>query len=229
MLISGMEKLTLSDYPDKLAAIIFTQGCNFKCPFCQNAALIPLKNNHYLTEDEVLNYLEKRKKILDGLVISGGEPTLQKDLKAFIKKVKAIPLKVKLDTNGYHPDVLKDLIQEHLIDYVAMDIKNDLANYSLTSGVANINTAVIKKSIAILNTSGIPHEFRTTIIKEQHDLKKIENIINLIGPDNLYYLQNFKLSQDVPNQKLHGFSQEELQEINNKLNKKYPNVKVRGL
>jgi organic radical activating enzyme len=160
MLISGMEKLTLSDYPDKLAAIIFTQGCNFKCPFCQNAALIPLKNNHYLTEDEVLNYLEKRKKILDGLVISGGEPTLQKDLKAFIKKVKAIPLKV---------------------------------------------------------------------IKEQHDLKKIENIINLIGPDNLYYLQNFKLSQDVPNQKLHGFSQEELQEINNKLNKKYPNVKVRGL
>src|SRR5574344_27487 len=228
MKIAGMEKLTLLDYPDKMAAIIFTQGCNFKCPFCQNSALIPFNDEGVIAEDEVLNYLEKRRHVLDGIVISGGEPTLQPDLENFIKKVKTNHLSVKLDTNGFQPQVLKHLIDNNLVDYVAMDIKNTFDKYGLTCGIASIDTKNILESINILNNSGIDHEFRTTIIKEHHDLNDIENIIKLTN-NNPYYLQNFKNSEGVLVKNLHGFSNEELLEFNKILNKKYVNVHIRGL
>ena len=140
MTISGMEKLTLLDYPANTACLIFTQGCNFRCPFCHNKNLLMDTNGDgIIDENEVLNYLKKRKGLVDGICISGGEPLLQRDIESFIKKIKEIGVKVKLDTNGSNPQKLKKLIDMGLIDYVAMDIKNDFSNYDKTSGVDNIN------------------------------------------------------------------------------------------
>ena len=149
MTISGMEKLTLLDYPANTACLIFTQGCNFRCPFCHNKNLLMDTNGDgIIDENEVLNYLKKRKGLVDGICISGGEPLLQRDIESFIKKIKEIGVKVKLDTNGSNPQKLKKLIDMGLIDYVAMDIKNDFSNYDKTSGVDNIN-------IENINVAGI--------------------------------------------------------------------------
>jgi len=229
MVISGMQKLTLLDYPDKLSCIIFTQGCNFRCPFCHNSELIDCdKYCERIDEEEVLKYLEKRKNLLDGVCISGGEPLLQKDLESFIKKIKNMGLKVKLDTNGSNPLKLKRLIDNKLIDYVAMDIKNDFVNYNDTSGV-NANLDNIKKSINIITNSLIEYEFRTTIVKQFHDVKQIEKIINYIGPNAKYYIQNYKDCSSVLQKDLEGFNNEELVNMKNILTVKYPNVVIRGI
>ena len=149
MIIDGMQKLTLLDYPGKIACLIFTRGCNFRCPFCHNSSLIENNDStQQISEDDVLKYLEKRRGLLDGVCISGGEPLLQKDIYKFIKKVKDMGYAVKLDTNGSSPVKLKELIDAKLVDYVAMDIKNDFLNYDKTSGMC-INLENIKKSIAI--------------------------------------------------------------------------------
>src|SRR5574344_324994 len=223
MTISGLEKLTLLDYPQKLACIIFTQGCNFKCPFCQNSPLIKFNKTNLISEEEIFAYLNKRKNILDGVVISGGEPTMQSDLVEFIKKIKALKLKVKLDTNGFKPEVIENLLTNNLVDYIAMDIKNSLEKYFKTSGVKNIATENILTSINLIKNSHIDYEFRTTIIKEHHTLKDIESILNLIG-DSKYFLQNFKNSENVIDKNLHGFSEDELKDLQNKLKVKYKNV-----
>ena len=225
MKISGLEKLTLTDYPGHLACIIFTQGCNFKCPFCQNSPLLSLEDG-LIDEEDVFEYLNKRKNILEGVVITGGEPTIQKDLKEFIKKIRKLDLKVKLDTNGYNPLVLEDLLKENLLDYVAMDIKNTLDDYNDITG-KKIKIENIQKSIDLLKNSNIDHEFRTTIVKEYHNLDKIKEIIKLVD-GNKYYLQNFQNSENVINKELHGFSEDELKELQNKL-KKYTNVSIRGI
>lgn len=229
MKISGMEKLTLLDYPSKTACLIFTQGCNLKCPFCQNSALLDTNHDGIIDENEVLAYLDKRKGIIDGICISGGEPLIQKDVEKFIKRVKEKGFQVKLDTNGSNPKKLKDLIDKKLIDYVAMDIKNDFTDYGKTAGIEKINTNKIKESIKILESSDIEYEFRTTIVKELHDLKKIENICKYINRKSKYYLQNYRDSITVLQKGLTGFSDKELQEIKEKLSKKYPNVMIRGI
>lgn len=229
MKISGMEKLTLLDYPSKTACLIFTQGCNLKCPFCQNSALLDTNHDGIIDENEVLAYLDKRKGIIDGICISGGEPLIQKDVEKFIKRVKEKGVQVKLDTNGSNPKKLKDLIDKKLIDYVAMDIKNDFTDYGKTAGIEKINTNKIKESIKILENSDIEYEFRTTIVKELHDLKKIENICKYINRKSKYYLQNYRDSITVLQKGLTGFSDKELQEIKEKLSKKYPNVMIRGI
>ena len=228
MLISGFSKLTLLDFPGVLSCEIFTQGCNMRCPFCQNSSLIDFNSESNYTEEEILNYLEKRKKILDGIVITGGEPTIQKDLIKFIQKVKNLGYKVKLDTNGFRPSVLKELLDQNLLDYVAMDIKNSFEKYDITCGVKNIVIENIKKSIEILKNSNIKYEFRTTIIKEYHTKQDILKILDIIG-NSRYYLQNFEVSSDVIDKSLHGFSDYELIEMENLLNLKYHNVEVRGI
>lgn len=228
MNISGLEKLTVTDYPGYVACIIFTQGCNFYCAFCQNSALIPIKKGD-LNEKEIFDYLEKRKKILDGVVITGGEPLLQRDIKEFIIKIKEMGYKVKLDTNGSNPFKLKELLEENLIDYVAMDIKHDKESYSLITGNSVYNYKSIETSIELIENSNIDYEFRTTIVKEYHDLSSIANICQLINSESKYYLQNFVNSELVPDQDLHGFSDSELKNMEQKLNEKYPNVKIRGL
>ena len=227
MNIAGVQKVTLLDYPGKVACEIFTQGCNFECPFCQNSSLIPITNTGEFSEEEIFEYLNLRKNILDGVVITGGEPTVQKDLKSFIKKIKDLGLLVKLDTNGGNPKVLQELIDEKLVDYVAMDIKNIFNKYNITSG-KKINLDNIKKSIEILKASKIDYEFRTTIIKEMHSLDDIVSICKLVG-NAKYYLQNFEDSENVIDHSLHGFSREELLFIDKYLKDVFPNVEIRAL
>lgn len=227
MNIAGVQKVTLLDYPGKVACEIFTQGCNFECPFCQNSGLIPITNTGEFSEEEIFEYLNLRKNILDGVVITGGEPTVQKDLKGFIKKIKDLGLLVKLDTNGGNPKVLQELIDEDLVDYVAMDIKNIFNKYNITAG-KKINLDNIKKSIEILKASKIDYEFRTTIIKEMHSLDDIISICKLVG-NAKYYLQNFEDSENVIDHSLHGFSREELLFIDKYLKDVFPNVEIRAL
>lgn len=227
MNIAGVQKVTLLDYPGKVACEIFTQGCNFECPFCQNSSLIPITNTGEFSEEEIFEYLNLRKNILDGVVITGGEPTVQKDLKAFIKKIKDLGLLVKLDTNGGNPKVLQELIDEELVDYVAMDIKNIFNKYNITAG-KKVSLDNIKKSIEILKASKIDYEFRTTIIKEMHSLDDIISICKLVG-NAKYYLQNFEDSENVIDHSLHGFSREELLFIDKYLKDLFPNVEIRAL
>lgn len=228
MIISGFEKLTLLDFPGKVACIIFTQGCNFKCSYCQNSDLLNCSRKGLISEEEIFKYLEKRKKILDGVVVSGGEPTIQRDLLRFIKKIKELGFLVKLDTNGSNPSILRKLIEEKLIDYVAMDIKSIFNKYI---DVIKINTNLdkIKESIDLLKNSNVDHEFRTTIIKNFHSIDDILKICEYLGKDEKMYLQNFEDSDGVIDKSLISFTSEELVNIQNKINKKFSNVKVRGL
>lgn len=228
MIISGMQKLTLLDYPNKTACLLFTQGCNFRCPFCHNKSLLENStSNEIISEEEVFNYLEKRKNVLDGVCITGGEPLLQNNIISFIKKIKEKGFLVKLDTNGSFPGRLKWLIDNKLVDYIAMDIKNNFINYESASGVQNSNIENIKKSIEIIETSGIEHEFRTTVVKEIHDEKMLENICEFIGKNEKYYIQNFVDNENVLKTGLTSFEKIELQEIVNKLKNTYPNIEVR--
>ena len=165
MIIDGFERLTLLDYPEHIACMIFTRGCNFKCPYCQNSSLI--RNNKEpakFTEEEIIDFLEMRKGKLEGIVISGGEPTIQRGLIEFIRKVKELNYKVKLDTNGSNPKVIKQLLDENLVDYIAMDIKNDLEDYESVTD-CKVNIKAIKESIDLISKSKIDYEFRTTIMK----------------------------------------------------------------
>lgn len=229
MTINGMQKLTLLDYPGNVACLIFTQGCNFRCPFCHNSGLLDMNNNcKKIDEKEVFKYLEKRRGLLDGVCISGGEPLLQKDIVDFIRKVKDLGYKVKLDTNGSSPKKLKQLIEDGLIDYVAMDIKNDFLNYDKTAGMCT-NIDNIKKSIEIIENSNIEYEFRTTIVKQFHDVGKLEKIIQYIGQNARYYIQNYQDCSSVLQRGLNGFDNEELLNIKNTLGVKYPNLVVRGV
>ena len=227
MKIAGYEKLSLQDFPNQISCIIFTQGCNIRCPFCQNSTLIPMDSNNLISEKEIFNYLNLRKNIISGVTISGGEPTLQPDLESFIDKVKKMKLKIKLDTNGLNPKFLEKLIDSKKIDYVAMDIKNSLNKYSLTSGVVKINMQNILNSIELLKKGKVDYEFRTTIINEFHTLQDIFEIIELIG-NSKYYLQNFKNSEYVLDKNLTSFAEEKLV-LWNEILKDYPNVYIRGI
>ena len=227
MKIAGYEKLSLQDFPNQISCIIFTQGCNIRCPFCQNSTLIPMDSNNLVSEKEIFNYLNLRKNIISGVTISGGEPTLQPDLENFIDKVKDLKLKVKLDTNGLNTKLLEKLIENQKIDYVAMDIKNSLNKYGLTSGVAKINMQNILNSIELLKKGKVDYEFRTTIINEFHTLQDIIEIIKLVG-NSKYYLQNFKNSEYVLDKTLTSFTEEKLV-LWNEILKEYPNVYIRGM
>jgi len=224
-IIDGFDKLTLLNYPDKVACTIFTKGCNFKCPFCHNSSLISLdkENDKY---KEVISYLNKRKGILDGVCITGGEPLIHKSTKELIKEIKSMGFLVKLDTNGSNPVMLKELIDENLIDYVAMDIKNTFDKYEMTIG-CKTNIDNIKKSIDIIESSNIDYEFRTTIVKELHTFDDIKGIINMINKKSKYYIQNFRNSDGVLNKKLNGFTKEELENLQKEIKNK--NVYFRDL
>ena len=224
-IIDGFDKLTLLNYPDKVACTIFTKGCNFKCPFCHNSSLISLdkENDKY---KEVISYLNKRKGILDGVCITGGEPLIHKSIKELIKEIKDINFLVKLDTNGSNPVLLKELIDEKLIDYVAMDIKNTFDKYEMTIG-CKTNIDNIKKSIEIIESSNIDYEFRTTIVKELHTFDDIKSIVNRIDKKSKYYIQNFRNSDGVLNKELNGFTKEELENLQKEINNK--NVYFRDL
>jgi len=191
MIIGGFLKFTLIDYPGKIAAIIFTRGCNFRCPYCHNPQLVlPRRYQLPLENQDVLKLLKERYGRLDGVVITGGEPLLQEGLVSFLYKLKSFGYEVKLDTNGSRAGILKKLIDRKLVDYIAMDIKADFDNYVKTIQVP-INIAQIKKSMEIIRESGIDYEFRTTIAKNLHTIDEIKNIADLLNSGEIYYLQNY--------------------------------------
>ena len=234
MIIAGLQKLTLTDFPGNVACIIFLKGCNFRCPYCQNSELIDHKiDDNYILKEEVFDFLKKRQGFLEGVVVTGGEPTVSKDLPELIKEIRDLGYKIKLDTNGTNPEMLKELFDKKYIDYVAMDIKNVKDKYLETAGLSKkANEKLlenIEKSIQILKQSNIDHEFRTTIIKKYHNIEDLENINEMIGKDEKYYLQNFEDSEYVLDHKLQAFSEDELNEINKIIKKKFPKTSVRGM
>lgn len=215
MLIAGLNKTTLLDYPGRVAATVFAGGCNFRCPFCHNAGLVltPSSAETY-SEEDVFSFLSKRKNVLQGVCITGGEPTLQADLPEFIAKIKKLGYAVKLDTNGYKPEVLRDLLAAGLLDYVAMDIKNCLSKYEFTTGVES-DVEKIKASVELLKSSGIDYEFRTTVVKEFHSREDLLQIGQWIKGCPKYYLQQFVESDNIigmqGQREFHAYEKEEME------------------
>lgn len=228
MFFAGFQKLTLLDYPEKVACILFTMGCNFRCPFCHNASLVRAEEKPQITEEEVLAFLKKRQGILEGVCISGGEPLLYDGLGDFIKKVKALGYNVKLDTNGSFPERLKALVREGLVDYVAMDIKNSFERYEKTVGIkTDLNN--IKESIDFLMSGEVEYEFRTTLVKELHTPEDMEIIGNIIKGAKRYFLQNFVDSGDVLCENMHPLTENELEKMLQIAKKYVPNTICRGV
>lgn len=194
----GFNKSTLLDYPKHLAATIFVGGCNMRCPFCHNASLVLRPHTQpNISQEEILAYLNKRKNILEGVCITGGEPTLYGDLPTFISHIKEIGLKVKLDTNGMNPTMIRELANKNLIDYIAMDIKNSLEKYAFTAGIKGLTIDNIKESVSFILSGKVDYEFRTTIVNELHTDNDMESIGNWIRGAKAYYLQSYKDSGDV--------------------------------
>lgn len=230
MRIHGFQKTTLLDYPGHLAATIFLGGCNFLCPFCHNASLVLSPDSlPAIPKEEVLAYLRKRKGILEGVCITGGEPTLETGLLDFIKEIKALGLQVKLDTNGSNPMLLKELLSQELLDYVAMDIKNSPDKYAAAIGKSNVPLKNISESIKLLLTDKIDYEFRTTISKELHTPSDFLLIGEWIKGARAYYLQSYKESEDVISPGFHSYSKEELQKIRDTLLPYASKVEIRGV
>lgn len=190
MIIAGLQKSSLIDYPNEIAAVVFTSGCNFRCPFCHNGGLLEDKKSQKITPEEVLDFLKTRQNKLQGVVISGGEPTLHKDLEDFIIKIRDLGFKIKLDTNGSNPSVLIDLVNKNLIDYVAMDIKSPLRKYKEATN-SNIDTENIKESIDFLLKGKVDYEFRTTVVKESLSFDDFRIIAQEIKGAKRYFLQKF--------------------------------------
>lgn len=230
MHIYGFNKLTLLDYPGHLAATIFLGGCNMRCPFCHNAALVTkLHTQIPIPIDEILEYLKKRRGILEGICITGGEPTLYYNLPEFIKIAKGLGYKVKLDTNGTNPDMLKSLVADKLVDYVAMDIKNSLDKYPQTAGILDLDLKSIEESVSFLLSLTQNYEFRTTIVKEYHTRDDILSIAHWIQGANNYFLQSFQDSGDVIMPGLHPHPKETLQEFEMLIKPYVKNVSLRGI
>lgn len=214
MKIKGLQKLTLLDYKGYLAATIFTGGCNFTCPFCHNKDLVLFPNTvSDISGDSVLQYLKKRSGALEAVCITGGEPTLQKDLPDFIAKIKQLGFLVKLDTNGTSPEILSELLDCHLIDYVAMDIKNTFSKYNITAGKENLSLEPVNLSISQIMQADCDYEFRTTIVKELHTEHDILQIAKRIEGAKAYYLQPYRSSEQVINPVYSSYSEEELQHL----------------
>lgn len=210
MKICGLQKTTLLDFPGHVAATIFTGGCNFRCPFCHNSELLDGNVPSEYTDEEVLAFLSRRKGILEGVAITGGEPTLQPDLRDFILQVRSMGFRIKLDTNGYRPEVLRALCEDGLLDYVAMDIKTCKERYPEVAGVPSVQIKYIEESAGILMASSVPYEFRTTVVKELHSADDFEKIGSWISGAERYFLQNFVDSGNVLNPIYTGCTKEEL-------------------
>ncbi|MCR4991009.1 MAG: anaerobic ribonucleoside-triphosphate reductase activating protein [Lachnospiraceae bacterium] len=226
MLILGLTKTTLLDYPGHVAATVFTGGCNFRCPYCHNGQMVlNPASMEKISEEEVLAFLKKRKGILDGVCVTGGEPTIQSDLPEFIKKIKDLGYPVKLDTNGTHPGMIKELIAAGLVDHIAMDIKNVFEKYEETSGCSATMIPSIKESIKIIEESGINYEFRTTVVKELHSPEDIAGITALIKDPSRYFLQSYEESDNVIEKRFSAYSAQEFEKILSLIDGPKPNLR----
>lgn len=210
MEINGIQKLTLLDYPGRVACTVFLAGCDMRCPFCHNSELWTLNAPSVMTDEELLDFLGKRKGMLDGVCLTGGEPSLRKELPELLSRIKELGYAVKLDSNGARPGVLRGLIERGLVDYIAMDIKNDLARYPATCGLEGMDTAPISESISLLLSGRVSYEFRTTVVDELHDEESFFNIRRMIDGAENYYLQAFTDRDTVPFAGFHAPSDEKM-------------------
>ncbi len=230
MLIHGLQKLTLLDFPGNTACTVFTGGCNFRCPFCHNSELV-LNPSLFpvIPEDEVFSLLEKRKNTIDGVCITGGEPMLQKDLPEFLEKLKETGVAVKVDTNGSFPKQLKYIVNSGLCDYVAMDVKNSFDRYGETVGKPSFDVAPIKESIDFLKTCQIRHEFRTTVCRNFHTEKELCGIAAYLGDGQKYFLQAFKDSGAILKDGITGYSPSEMNSLLSAVRNILPDTQLRGV
>lgn len=230
MQIGGLQKLSLLDYPDRTCCTIFTVGCNLRCPFCHNASIIHLPfSGDIISEEELFSFLKKRKGLLDGVCITGGEPLLQKDLEPFFYEIKSLGFSIKLDTNGSFPERLQQLISSKLVDYVAMDIKNSQDKYSQTIGIKNFDLGPIKESVSILMADVVPYEFRTTMVRELHTAEDMLALAQWIQGSEKYYIQSFVHSDDVLAKDLSGYSEKELRNLLQSILPFLPSAELRGI
>lgn len=230
MNIQGFQKTTLLDYPKHVAATVFFGGCNFRCPFCHNGDLVLLPHRPpVFTPEDILSYLKKRKGILDGVCITGGEPTLQSELGPFLGQIKELGLSVKLDTNGYSPNVLKELCRAGLIDYVAMDIKGSPERYAEICGLSRMDFSRIEASKDFLLSGTVAYEFRTTVVRELHGEKDLRAIADWIAGAKAYYLQGYQDSPQVISPGFSAYTLEELEHFLPLLRSNIPTAAIRGV
>ncbi|MBP5618823.1 MAG: anaerobic ribonucleoside-triphosphate reductase activating protein [Clostridia bacterium] len=211
----GLQKMTLLDFPGKVACTLFTGGCNFRCPFCHNASLVTEWDaaGDSLSEEEVLAFLDGRRGLLDGVAVTGGEPLLNPDLPAFLKKVRALGFAVKLDTNGSFPDRLEEILHGGLADYVAVDLKNCPEKFAATVGLPSFDRAAFERSMTLLRESGVEYEYRTTVVKEYHTVADIAAAAQWIAGAPRYYLQAFVDSGALIQGGLHPVDKAEMEQM----------------
>ena len=229
MYIGGLQKLAMVDYPGKLAATVFTGGCNLRCPFCHNALLVTrLRETPALEEKAVLDFLASRRGLLDGVVLSGGEPLLQPGAADFLAKVRELGFAVKLDTNGCFPKILANILDRGLVDYVAMDIKNSPEKYPETVGIPGFDTAPVEESVRLLAGSGVDHEFRTTLVREFHTAEDLTAIGRWLPRNARYFLQAFEDSGNLIGHGYHGFAAQEMRDLAALVRPLLPRTELRG-
>ena len=231
IVITGLQKLTLLDFPGKVACTLFTKGCNMRCPFCHNASLVVRADEQRPYDNyELLEFLKKRFGLLDGVAITGGEPTLWPGLYDFIAEVKKIGYEVKLDTNGTRPEVIKKLVADKLVDYIAMDIKNCREKYGATIGFdEGYDLSPIDESINFLMEENVDFEFRTTVTKEYHTAEDIVKISEWIRGDEKYFLQQFKDSGDIIGEGISEYNKDEMNTLLDQIRQFVPNAQLRGV
>lgn len=229
MTVAGLQKLTLLDFPGKTACTVFTPGCNFRCPFCHNARLVRQEERETLDTEAVFSFLRKRQGVLDGVCITGGEPLLQPDLPAFIEQIRALGLKVKLDTNGMLTERLRELLEKNLLDYVAMDIKNSPEKYGETVGIPSLDLTPINGSVDLLMQGTVPFEFRTTVAHPFHTAADFDAVGRWIAGAPRYFLQGYVDSGDILGTDVTPCSKAEMEQCLAAVRPYVPAAQIRGV
>ncbi len=228
MNIHGLQKMTLLDFPGKVACTVFLGGCDMRCPFCHNWELVDASAQAIMDENELFRFLGGRIGLLDGVAFTGGEPLMRNDLMDVIKRIRDMGFKIKLDTNGNHPDRLRSVVDAGLIDYVAMDVKNSPERYGETIGLPGFDISRIKESIDYLMNCGTDYEFRTTVVKQFHDEDSFKGIAELIKDAEKYYLQGFVYRETVPYAGLEGYTKEEMEKFLDIVSPYVKSAEIRG-
>lgn len=229
MILAGLQKTTLLDFPGRVACTVFTYGCNLRCPFCHNAGLVVRENDNIINEEDFFGFLKKRKGILDGVAITGGEPLLHKDIVPFMERIRSEGFSVKLDTNGFFPERLAPIVESGIVDYVAMDIKSSPEGYARLTGIASPDLDRVRESVNVLMNGGIDFEFRTTAVRELHTVEDFKEIAKWIAGDEKYFIQHFTDSGDLIGGGFTGFDEAESAKLLETVLPLVPNARLRGV